>query len=122
MIFHNLESLISVGAEVTDDGDVFVALAACNRKDQPARKWANKVLHERLKGARSSHREFMGTYDGNDIGADVFGPIRDSVRKLNRRRNVDSVKTRIKENLHKVTKAWLQDKKQQAGFGSCCSG
>lgn len=108
MIFHNLPSLISVGAEVDDNGLLFVAFAACNRRDQPQRKWATSILNARLDAKKSSSSYFLGVYSGEDIGADVFGPIRDSVRNLRVRRNVKSLVEKIvPPGLVQPNHAWL---------------
>jgi len=104
-IFHNLQSLISVGTDVTEECDVFVAIAACNRKDQPERKLANEILNGRLDSEKGKKRFFMGNYAGEAINADVFGPIHDAVRALDTRRNVDTLAERILDILNLETPA-----------------
>ena len=120
MIFHNLAALISVGVDITDEDDVFVAFAACNRKDQPTRKRANEILNGRLK---SNSTLYMGGYTGEDAGADVFGRIRDTVRDLSIRRNFDTLPVLILNSLRKESTKWFDgeqtNKTTEASVTSC---
>lgn len=116
MVFHNLKALISVGTEVSDEGNVYVALAACNRKDMPTRRAASGILNRRLNSINTEKRPnqlqnvsdespqrpyFLGRYEGDNVGKEVMGPIRDTVRSLGRRRNVNGILKQVKVALNK---------------------
>lgn len=125
MIFHNLPSMISVGVDVTDEGDVFVALAACNRKDQPERRWANRILDARLTSEKGHRRFYMGNYAGEDIGGEVFGPVRDTIRDLSARRNVKDVPFAIHKGLREGDVEWTDESEPTRNllwsWRDCCS-
>ena len=100
MIFHNLPALISVGVEVNNDSEVYVSLASCNRKDQPQRSIANSILNGRLDSGSFRKRTYMGAYTGDSVSRDVYGPIRDGIRELSTRRNVDGIGLYLFQKLH----------------------
>lgn len=105
MIFHNMPANISVGANVAENGEVHVAFAAVHPNDlkKSSRKWANKILNDRLEG---QNRFFMGTYTGDTIGGHVFGPIRDAIRNLSSRRNVSGLPETALANLQTASDDW----------------
>lgn len=102
MIFHRAAARISVGVNISDEGIVTAAVAACHPSDQFRRRIANVKLNGRLDG----RSEPIGVYDGSTPGEDVYGPIRDVVRSLSKRRNVDSLVNKFREAIHQKQLAW----------------
>lgn len=107
MIFNNLPSTISVGVDINEDGLVKVALAAVHpsdtKKGKGTRRVANNILNGRLnKTGDDKMTRVIGSYKGTAITQEVYGPVRDVVRKLKRRRNVDSIFGLIEKNLPQV--------------------
>ena len=92
MIFHYPPTRISVGIDITSSGMIYGTVAACNPKDMFSKKVAYRILTERLRAKRKSVK-LIGQCDLDDpdlqIGRDIYHPIRDFIRTLTARRNVD---------------------------------
>jgi len=102
MIFHRAEARLSIGVNIDDSGTITAAVSACHPSDQFRRHIANIKLNGRLDG----NAEPIGVYDGSTPGEDVYGPIRDVVRQLNKRRNVDSLVNKFREAINQKQLAW----------------
>lgn len=107
MIFHNVNAKISVGVDIAD-GILKVAFAACHTRDTFAKWKANKCLNARLdmqlvRGGRTrlKYIRHVEGVENLSIGKQVFGPIRDIFRGLDKKRQLDKLPDLIHAALDK---------------------